>query len=133
MDKLQKEFENKKKNNIFYHNNLFDLKEEDKKFDFNEISQIKEIQEFNEESARKGINQDDATFIQMERIGDIDQPVDKSQLVEYDLFYKEQFFKNDVFKYDVNNIEDREEKEINREMHKLDLKRKLIAKKKKKK
>ena len=132
MDKLQKEFENKKKNNIFYHNNLFDLKEEDKKFDFNEISQIKEIKEFNEESARKGINQDDATFIQMERIGDIDQPVDKSQLVEYDLFYKEQFFKNDVFKYDVNNIEDREEKEINREMHKLDVKRKLIAKKKEK-
>ena len=62
----------------------------------------------------------------------INKPVDKNQLVEYDLFYKEQFFKNDVFKYDVNEIEDKEEKEINREMHKLDVKRRLIAKKKEK-
>jgi hypothetical protein len=38
--------------------------------------------------------------------------VDKSQLVEYDLFYKEQFFKNEVFLYDVENIEDKFEAEI---------------------
>ena len=71
-------------------------------------------------------------FIQIANLNEDYKPVDKSQLVEYDLFYKEQFFKNDVFKYDVNEIEDKEEKEINREMHKLDVKRRLIAKKKEK-
>ena len=71
-------------------------------------------------------------FIQIQNFEENYKPIDKSQLVEYDLFYKEQFFKNDVFKYDVNEIEDKEEKEINREMHKLDLKRRLIAKKKEK-
>jgi len=71
-------------------------------------------------------------FIQIGNLDEDYKPVDKSQLVEYDLFYKEQFFKNDVFKYDVNEIEDKEEKEINREMHKLDVKRRLIAKKKEK-
>ena len=56
--------------------------------------------------------------------------VDKSQLVEYDLFYKEQFFKNEVFLYDVENIEDKVEAEIEKEMSRLDVKRKLIEKKK---
>jgi hypothetical protein len=68
----------------------------------------------------------------MDRLGDIDKPVDKSQLVEYDLFYKEQFFKDEVFRYDINNIQDKEVQEINHEMNKLDVKRKLIAKKKEK-
>ena len=58
--------------------------------------------------------------------------IDKSQLVEYDAFYKEQFFTNDVFKYDVNNIQDKEVQEINHEMNKLEAKRNLIAKKKEK-
>ena len=52
----------------------------------------------------------------------MDQPVDKSHVEEYDLFYKEQFFKDEVFKYDVEN-QDKEEKEINKEMTKLDCKR----------
>ena len=56
--------------------------------------------------------------------------VDKSQLVEYDLFYKEQFFKNEVFLYDVENIEDKVEAEIKKEMNRLEIKRKLIEKKK---
>ena len=30
----------------------------------------------------------------------------KENLVEYDLFYKEQFFQNELFIYDVANIED---------------------------
>ena len=55
---------------------------------------------------------------------ELDIKVDKSQLVEYDLFYKEQFFKNEVFKYDVNNIQDKEVQEINHEMNKLEVKRK---------
>jgi hypothetical protein len=58
------------------------------------------------------------------------KPVDKSQLIEYDLFYKEQFFKNEVFLYDVENIEDKVESEIKKEMNRLEIKRKLIEKKK---
>ena len=60
----------------------------------------------------------------------MDKYVDKSQLVEYDLFYKEQFFKDEVFKYDIENIQDKEEKEISKEMTKLDCKRRLTEKKK---
>ena len=131
IDKFKKEIRNRS-HRLSMNINLFDLKEE-KKLDFNDISQIKESKELNEETSRIEINNDEEdTFIQMDRIGDDYKPVDKSQLVEYDLFYKEQFFKNDVFKYDANHIEDKEEKEINREMHKLDVKRRLIEKKKEK-
>ena len=56
--------------------------------------------------------------------------VNKSQLVEYDLFYKEQFFKNEVFLYDAENIKDKVEAEIEKEMNRLEVKRKLIEKKK---
>ena len=70
------------------------------------------------------------TFIKLNHFKEMDKPVDKSQLVEYDLFYKEQFFKDEVFKYDVENIQDKEEKEINKEMTKLDCKRRLTEKKK---
>ena len=72
----------------------------------------------------------DDTFIKLNHFKEMDKPVDKSQLVEYDLFYKEQFFKDEVFKYDVENIQDKEEKEINKEMNKLDCKRRLTEKKK---
>ena len=89
--------------------------------------------ELDENTSRTEIYSDEDTFVQLNRNEGILKPVDKRKLVEYDLFYKEQFFKNDVFKYDVNNIEDKEEKEINKEIHKLDVKRRLIAKKKKKK
>ena len=95
------------------------------------------INQIKEEESKKGvtifeINENEDSFMKINRLGDIESPVDKSQLVEYDLFYKEQFFKNDAFKYDVCSIEDKEEKEINREMHKLDVKRRLIAKRKEK-
>ena len=101
-----------------------------------DLEQLKEKEfqqsEIKEESSylEDGNSEVEETFIQTDRIGDIDKPVDKSQLVEYDLFYKEQFFKNDVFKYDVNNIQDKEVQEINHEMNKLDAKRRLIEKKK---
>jgi len=88
--------------------------------------------ELDENASRTEIYSDEDTFVQLNRNEGILKPVDKRKLVEYDLFYKEQFFKNDVFKYDVNNIEDKEEKEINKEIHKLDVKRRLIAKKKEK-
>ena len=55
---------------------------------------------------------------------------EKNNLVEYDIFYKEQFLKNEVFDYDVENIKDQEVEKINREMNKLDVKRKIIEKKK---
>jgi hypothetical protein len=104
-----------------------------KKLDKDKSSKgVKEIEEeqtsffLDEESERS------ETFIQINKDRDMLIEVDKSQLVEYDLFYKEQFFKNDVFKYDVNDIQDKEVQEINHEMNKLEAKRNLIAKKKEK-
>jgi hypothetical protein len=89
-----------------------------------EENQIEEIEEFsfNEE--------DDDTFIKVNHFKEVDKPVDKGQLVEYDLFYKEQYFQDEVFKYDVENIQDKEEQEINKKMNKLDCKRRLVEKKK---
>ena len=114
------------------HLDSHNLQNEDEK---NEIKDDK-VQEIKEENSsyfdEETENSNEDTFIAMNRIGDIEKPIDKSQLVEYDLFYKEQFFKNDVFKYDVNNIQDKEVQEINHEMNKLDVKRRLIAKKKEK-
>ena len=105
-----------------------------KEIERNRDKQIEEKDEedesyINEESEKSEF---DDTFVKMNRLGDIEKPVDKSQLVEYDLFYKEQFFKDEVFRYDINNIQDKEVQEINHEMNKLDVKRKLIAKKKEK-
>ena len=55
---------------------------------------------------------------------------DKINLAEYDLTYKEQFFKDQLFTYDVENIKDKETEKINKEMNKLDIKRKIKEKKK---
>ena len=129
-------------NNANYLEN-FNKKLEAKRNEYNYNNIIKEQNEINKfkrtSQIKKNINDNriidlnEDSFIKINNcLGNIDEHVDKSQLVEYDLFYKEQFFKNDVFKYDVNNIEDKEEKEINREMNKLDVKRRLIAKKKEK-
>ena len=54
----------------------------------------------------------------------------KKNLVEYDLFYKEQYLKNEVFIYDVGNIKDEEVEKIQKEVKKLDIKRKIIENKK---
>ena len=135
MNKFQKEYEKKKSYHRASVNYSIKQRIEAKKRLEKERNEqlLRELKEnIEEESSRLEMDPNENTFIQLDRIGDINKPVDKSQLVEYDLFYKEQFFKNDVFKYDVNNIEDKEEKEINREMHKLDVKQRLIAKKKEK-
>ena len=96
----------------------------------NEI--INEIEE-EEISFELGSSNGEDTFIQMDRLGDIPKDkVNKSQLVEYDAFYKEQFFKNEVFNYDVEDIKDKEVEEINHEMNKLEAHRKLLEKKKEK-
>ena len=102
-------------------------KNENEKDKEKEEVKIEEIEEYslNDEEELK-----DDTFIKLNHFKEMEKPVDKSQLVEYDLFYKEQFFKNEVFKYDVENIQDKEEKEIDKEMNKLDCKRRLTEKKK---
>ena len=128
MNKLQKELSlNIYGNNRRRRNAFLPLSKNSKSF-------LKQLQE--DQSQKKiiiiEIDDNEDSFMKLKRVEDINIPIDKSQLVEYDLFYKEQFFTNDVFKYDVNSIEDKEEKEINREMHKLDVKRRLIAKKKEK-
>ena len=75
----------------------------------------------------------DDPFIQLHPLEDIEKDtVNKSQLVEYDNFYKEQFFKNEVFNYDVSDIKDKEVEEINHEMNKLEARRKLLEKRKEK-
>ena len=119
------------KQNI-YNNNI--IKEKNVEENIIGNNKLKRTKQINKNDNKMRLFQHDDTFIKMNNnhYYDINKPVDKSQLIEYDLFYKEQFFKNDVFKYDVNNIEDKEEKEINREMNKLDVKRRLIAKKKEK-
>ena len=137
MDKLQKDLEQRKNHRLSYNYNFQKIVEENQKLNLQPNEEIKEESESNEiketfSSPRVKNPEEEDNFIQTERLSYNNQTIDKSQLVEYDLFYKEQFFKNDVFKYDVNNIEDKEEKEINREMHKLDVKRRLIAKKKEK-
>ena len=93
------------------------------------------IQEMEEEGFSFDIDDsvNDDIFIQMDRIGDIEKgTVNKSQLIEYDAFYKEQYYKNEVFNYDVSDIKDKEVEEINHEMNKLEAHRKLLAKKKEK-
>ena len=93
------------------------------------------IQEMEEEGFSFDIDDsvNDDIFIQMDRIGDIEKgTVNKSQLIEYDAFYKEQYYKNEVFNYDVSDIKDKEVEEINHEMNKLEAHRKLLAKRKEK-
>ena len=53
---------------------------------------------------------------------------EKVNLVEYDTFYKEQYFKDELFKYDAENLKDKEYEKIQKEMTKLDIKRKLKEK-----
>ena len=70
------------------------------------------------------------SFIKLNRDINYEVKANNSQLDEYDLFYKEQFFRNELFRYDVADIQDKEEKDINKQMNKLDCKRRLTAKKK---
>ena len=52
-----------------------------------------------------------------------------TQLFEYDKFYKEQFFKNEIFKFDPK-MKDKEEDEIKQEIERMDLKRTIKDKQK---
>ena len=55
---------------------------------------------------------------------------EKINLVEYDSFYKEQYFKNDLFIDDVDIIKDEEVEKIKKEINKLEIKQKLKEKRK---
>ena len=101
-----------------YLNKILDLK------DAKSISNTLELEEEDESNNRSG-------FITLNQPNyDKKKMSDKKQLSEYDLFYKEQFFQNELFVYDVENIEDKVEAEIKKEMTRLNLKQKLIATKK---
>ena len=101
-----------------YLNKILDLK------DAKSISNTLELEEEDESNNRSG-------FITLNQPNyDKKNMSDKKQLSEYDLFYKEQFFQNELFVYDVENIEDKVEAEIKKEMTRLNLKQKLIATKK---
>ena len=94
---------------------------------------VKETEEEEDFSFDLDESENKDIFIRMDRLGDIEKgSVDKSQLIEYDAFYKEQYYKNEVFNYDVSDIKDKEVEEINHEMNKLEAHRKLLAKKKEK-
>ena len=74
---------------------------------------------------------DEDTFIKLNKdTDDSEIKVNRNQLNEYDLFYKEQFFRNELFRYDAENIKDKEEEDINKQMNKLECKRRLMEKKK---
>ena len=54
---------------------------------------------------------------------------DSSQLMEYDKFYKEQFFKDEIFKFDPK-LKDKEEDEIKQEINRMELKKEIKDKQK---
>ncbi len=91
-----------------------------------EDEKIEEIEEYSLDDEA----QDNDTFIRIHNDGYYEVKANQSQLDEYDLFYKEQFFRNELFRYDVENIQDKEEQDITKQMNKLDCKRRLKEKKK---
>ena len=58
-----------------------------------------------------------------------EQGYSPTQLLEYDKFYKEQFFKNEIFKFDPK-MKDKEEDEIKQEIERMELKRAIKDKQK---
>ena len=74
----------------------------------------------------------DNTLTESEKIDEQHVKVDKSELMEYDKFYKEQFFKTDVFNFDLND-KDKEEEEITKDVSRMEIKKKMKEKMKLKK
>ena len=106
-------------------NNNSEIMEKSKDF----ISGEEELE--NEENEKE--DEEESTndnFIQLQKDYEENKYFKKINLVEYDLFYKEQFFKNDVFKCDFDNLKDKEVEKINKEIKKSDIKAKIIEKKK---
>ena len=90
----------------------------------------KEEEEEEEDDEEEEEEEDDTDyFINLPDEEEKAELIKKTNLVEYDKFYKEQFLKNEVFQYDVENIKDKEVEKINKEIKKYDIKRKLNEKK----
>ena len=144
------ENENKKEKEKEKEKDIVSLSEKVEKSDQNEENKeeeededvTKEIEEYEEEGEEEEeedeeedetkisfINNSLIQFLKSDNEKNINYN-EKNNLVEYDIFYKEQFLKNEVFNYDVENIKDIEVEKINKEMSKLDIKRKLIEKRK---
>ena len=108
-------------------NNNSEIMEKSKDF----VSGEEELENENEENEKE--DEEESTndnFIQLQKDYEENKYFKKINLVEYDLFYKEQFFKNDVFKCDFDNLKDKEVEKINKEIKKSDIKAKIIEKKK---
>ena len=96
----------------------------------NQIIEEKEKLDEIEEYSLDEFDFDEDTFIRLNNERDYEGKADNRQLDEYDLFYKEQFFRDELFRYDAENIQDKEEEDINKKMNKLNCKRLLTEKKK---
>ena len=96
-----------------------------------EEEEYDEDEEEEEEGEGEGEEEDESSLsFKSRKSEDENDSEQKINLVEYDMFYKEQFLKNDVFEYDVENIKDEESEKINKEINKLEIERKLLEKKK---
>ena len=128
-------FDNKSKKASFLEKIEKNEKEdkEDKEEGNNEEEEEEEEDEEEEEEdddEEEEEEEDSFNYNSKENEEEIDYSDEKINLVEYDLFYKEQFLKNDVFEYDVENIKDEEVEKINKEINKLEIQRKILEKKK---
>jgi hypothetical protein len=107
--------------------------EEEKEAEEEEEEEDEEDEEYDEdEEGEEEEDESSLSFNSRKSENEIDSK-NKINLVEYDMFYKEQFLRNDVFEYDVENIKDEESEKINKEINKLEIERKLFEKKKLKK
>jgi hypothetical protein len=107
-----------------------DKEEENMEEEEEEEDEEEEEEDNEDEEGEEEEDEDSFNYNSKEGEEEIDYSKEKINLVEYDLFYKEQFLKNDVFEYDVENIKDEETEKINKEINKLEIQRKLLEKKK---
>ena len=81
------------------------------------------MEEIEEYAFDKDDLNDEDTFIKLNKDEvDSEIKVNRNKLNGYDLFYKEQFFRNELFRYDAENIQDKEEEDINKQMNELECK-----------
>ena len=100
--------------------------EEEEELDYTDVEEDSEISDSNQ----------DFNFIQIgkKRYDYAESPSfikdEKVDLVEYDTLYKETFFKDDMFRFDAENLKDKEAEKIKKEINKLEIKQKLKEKRK---
>ena len=92
--------------------------EEEEELDYTDVEEDSEISDSNQ----------DFNFIQTgkKRYDYAESPSfikdEKVDLVEYDTLYKETFFKDDMFRFDAENLKDKEAEKIKKEINKLEIK-----------